>query len=38
MHAVVIAEALGWPSANALAAELAGILKGPAKQKGEHID
>jgi hypothetical protein len=35
---VVIADALGWPSANALARELTDILTGPSRQGGGSID
>jgi hypothetical protein len=35
---VVIAEALGWPSANALASELTDVLIGSSRQRGGSID
>lgn len=35
---VVIAEALGWPSANALAGQLHDILAGPTEQRGGGIE
>jgi hypothetical protein len=37
-NVVVIAEALGWPSANALAGQLHDILADPTKQRGGGID
>ena len=36
-RAVVIADAVGWPSANALAGELRQLLARPERQKGETI-
>ncbi len=37
-RAVVIADAIGWPSANALAGELRQLLARPERQKGGTID
>jgi hypothetical protein len=37
-RSVVIADALGWPSANALATDLSNLLERPNGRKGADID